>query len=38
MPGPERDVDERIEVEEPLALRLRVAAADGDHLLGVARA
>src|SRR5262245_7847329 len=34
-PGPEGDVDERIEVEEPLALRLRVAAADGDHLLRV---
>jgi hypothetical protein len=29
---PERDVDERVEVEEPLALRLGVAAADRDHL------
>ena len=29
--GPERDVDDRIELEDPLALRLRVAAADGDH-------
>ncbi len=34
-PGPERDVDERIELEDPLALRLRVAAADGDHALRV---
>ena len=32
---PEGDVDERVEVEEPLALRLGVAAADGDHLLRV---
>ena len=32
---PERDVDERVEVEEPLALGLRVTAADGDHLLRV---
>ena len=32
---PEGDVDERVEVEEPVALRLRVAAADGDHLLGI---
>ena len=30
-PGTERDVDERIELEDPLALRLGVAAADGDH-------
>ena len=27
---PERDVDERVALEDPLALRLRVAAADGD--------
>jgi hypothetical protein len=32
---PEGDVDERIQVEEPFALRLRVATADGDHLLRV---
>ncbi len=31
---PERDVDVGIEREEPLALRLRVAAADGDDHLG----
>ena len=29
--GTERDVDLRVELEEPLALRLGVAAADGDH-------
>src|SRR5262249_42038866 len=29
-PGPEGNVDVRIELEEPLALRLRVAAADSD--------
>ena len=29
-PRAERDVDLRIEREEPVALRLRVAAADGD--------
>src|SRR5437879_9403636 len=34
---PEGDVDVRVELEEPLALRLGVAAADGDHLLGIAR-
>ena len=34
-PGPERDVDERVEVEEPLPLCLCVAAADGDHLLRI---
>ena len=32
---PERDVDERVELEDPLALRLGVAAADGDDELGV---
>jgi hypothetical protein len=31
---PERDVDCRVEREEPLALRLGVAAADRDHELG----
>ena len=31
----EGDVDVRVELEDPLALRLRVAAADGDHALGV---
>ena len=35
-PRPERDVDVRIELEEPLALRFRVAAPDGDHLVRVA--
>ena len=35
VPGPEGDVDERVEVEEPLALSLGVTAADGDHLLGI---
>ena len=34
-PGAERDVDERIQLEEALALRLGIAAADGDHLLGI---
>jgi hypothetical protein len=34
--GPEGDVDVRVEVEDPLALRLGVAAADRDHLLRVA--
>ena len=29
--GPERDVDGRVQLEDPLALRLGVAAADGDH-------
>ena len=33
--GPERDVDLRIELEDPLPLRLGVAAADGDDELGV---
>ena len=33
--GPERDVDLRIELEDPLLLRLGVAAADGDHEVGV---
>ena len=35
-PGPERDVDERIALEDPLALRLRVAAADRDDEIGLA--
>ena len=30
-PRPERDVDLRVEREQPVALRLGVAAADGDH-------
>ena len=34
--GPERDVDLRVELEDPLALRLGVAAADRDHAAGVA--
>src|SRR5439155_12884699 len=33
-PGPECDVDGRVEREEPLALRLGVAAADRDDHLG----
>jgi hypothetical protein len=33
--GAERDVDLRVALEDPLALRFRVAAADGDHELGV---
>src|SRR3954468_1503128 len=33
---PEGDVDVRVEREQPLALRLGVAAADGDHLLRLA--
>ncbi len=33
--GPERDVDGRVELEDPLALRLGVAAADGDHAVGI---
>src|SRR5579883_781852 len=33
--GPEGDVDAREELEDALALRLRVAAADRDHPLGV---
>ena len=33
----ERDVDLGIELEDPFALRLGVAAADGDHRSGVAR-
>ena len=36
--GAERDVDERVELEDPLALRLGVAAADGDHALRVVAA
>src|SRR5207253_7172359 len=32
---PERDVDLGIELEQPLSLRLRVAAADRDHGCGV---
>ena len=36
VPGPEGDVDEGIQVEEALALGLRVAAADGDHRVGAA--
>ena len=32
----ERDVDLRVELEDPLALRLGVAAADGDHAVRVA--
>src|SRR5207302_8192318 len=34
-PGTEGDVDERIEVEDPFALGLGEAAADGDHALGI---
>ena len=34
-PRPERDVDKGIELEDPLALCLRVASADGDHEIGV---
>ena len=33
---PEGDVDERIDGEEAVPLRLRVAPADGDHLLWIA--
>ena len=33
--GPERDVDARVELEDALALRLGVAAADGDHAVGI---
>ena len=33
--GAERDVDVGVELEDPLALRLGVAAADGDHAVGV---
>ena len=33
--GPERDVDLRVELEDPLPLRLGVAAADGDDEVGV---
>ena len=32
---PERDVDLRVEVEDPLLLRLGEAAADGDHEVGI---
>ena len=34
--GPEGDVDVRVELEEAVALRLGVAAADRDHLVRVA--
>jgi hypothetical protein len=34
-PRPERYVDEGIELEDPLALRLRVAPSDGDHQIRV---
>src|SRR5439155_11683380 len=33
--GPERDVDLRVQLEQPLALGLRVAAADRDNRLRV---
>jgi hypothetical protein len=33
--GSERDVDERVALEDPLALCLRVASANSDHPLGV---
>ena len=32
--GPERDVDERVALEDPLALCFRVAATDGDDEIG----
>src|SRR5262245_37355361 len=32
---PEGDVDERVALEDPLALRLRVAAPDGDDEIGL---
>ncbi len=32
--GPERDVDERVTLEDPLALCFRVAATDGDDEIG----
>ena len=35
--GPERDIDVRVELEDPLALRLGVAAADGDTVSGPLR-
>ena len=34
-PGPERHVDERVELEEAVALSLGVAAADGDDRVGI---
>ncbi len=34
-PRAERDVDRRVQLEDPLPLRLRVAAADGDHAVGI---
>jgi hypothetical protein len=34
-PRAERDVDIGVEVEDPVSLRLRVAAADCDHALGI---
>ena len=33
---PERDVDVRIELEQAVALRFRITAPDGDHLVRVA--
>ena len=33
--GAERDVNARIELEDALALRLGIAAADGDHALRI---
>jgi hypothetical protein len=33
-PGSERNVDERIQLEDALALRFGIAAADGDHEIG----
>ena len=33
--GPERDVDRRVQVEDPFALRLRVAASDRDDHVGL---
>src|SRR5437667_435091 len=35
-PRPERDVDERVALEDPLTLGLGVTATDGDHALRVA--
>ena len=35
-PRPERDVNVGIELEQPLTLRLGVATADRDHLVGIA--
>src|SRR5947209_4108289 len=33
--GAERDVDSRVELEDPLALRFGVAAPDGDHTVRI---